>query len=120
MRRLFHLLVSEADRRSIESDLAELHDYRRRRDGADAADRWLRRQRRIYPWHLLVDRGRTALARGTTMPHLWPDVRHTLRSLARVPALSATIVLTVGAALGATVAAIVLTRAVLVNPLPYT
>ncbi|MEO5820451.1 MAG: ABC transporter permease [Vicinamibacteraceae bacterium] len=116
---LFRLLVDDADRRAIDSDLAELHDYRRRRDGADAADRWLRRQRRIYPWHLLADRAGTALLRVTTMPHLWSDVRHTLRSLFRVPALSATIVLTVGTALGATVAAIVLTRAVLVNPLPY-
>ena len=53
------------------------------------------------------------------MPHLWRDVRHTLRSLARVPALAATIVLTVGVALGATVAAIVVTRAVVVDPLPY-
>jgi putative ABC transport system permease protein len=117
---LLRLLVGDADRREIENDLAELYDYRRRRDGAAAADRWLRRQRRLYPWHLLVDRGRTALSRGTTMPHLWPDVRHTLRSLAHVPALAATIVLTIGTALGATVAAIVLTRAVLVNPLPYT
>ncbi len=116
---LFHLLVETSDRRTIENDLAELYEYRRRRDGVVAADRWLRRQRRIYPWLLLADRGRAVLSRGTTMPHLWSDVRHTLRSLARVPTLAATIVLTVGVALGATVAAIVVTRAVVVNPLPY-
>ncbi len=116
---LFRRLVDDADRRAIENDLAELHAYRRRRDGAAAADRWLRRQRRLYPWLLLADRARAVLARGTTMPHLWSDVRHTLRSLARVPALAATIVLTVGVALGATVAAIVVTRAVVVAPLPY-
>ncbi len=119
MRWLLGLLVDDADRRAIDSDLAELYQYRQRRDGAAAAEAWLRRQRRIYPWLLLVDRGRTALTRGTTMPHLWPDVRHTLRSLARVPTLTATIVLTVGIALGATVAAVVVTRAVVVNPLPY-
>ena len=43
----------------------------------------------------------------------------TLRSLATVPALSATIVLTVGVGLGATVAALVLAKTVLVDPLPY-
>ena len=43
----------------------------------------------------------------------------TFRSLATVPALSATIVLTVGVGLGATVAALVLARTVLVDPLPY-
>jgi putative ABC transport system permease protein len=53
------------------------------------------------------------------MPHLWRDIRHSLRSLARVPALSATIVLTVGIGLGATSAMIGLVRAVLVDPLPY-
>ncbi len=116
---LLRLLVDDANRRAIDNDLAELYDYRRRRDGVAAADRWLRRQRRIYPWLLLIDRGRTALSRGTAMSHLWRDVRHTLRSLARVPTLAATIVLTVGVALGATVAAIVVTRAVVVAPLPY-
>ena len=116
---LLRLLVGEADRRAIESDLSELHDFRRRRDGADAADRWLRRQRRLYPWIVLLDHGRAALPGWTTMQHLWRDVRLTLRSLATVPALSATIVLTVGVGLGATVAALVLARTVLVDPLPY-
>ena len=72
---LLRLLVGEADRRAIESDLSELHDFRRRRDGADAADRWLRRQRRLYPWVVLLDHGRAALPGWTTMQHLWRDVR---------------------------------------------
>ena len=76
MRWLLRLLVDDADRRAIESDLAELHDYRQRRDGDRAADRWLRRQRLIYPLLLSLDRGRAALSRGTTMPHLWRDVLH--------------------------------------------
>ena len=116
---LLRLLVSEADRRAIDSDLSELHDYRRRRDGVAAADRWLRRQRRLYPWIVLLDHGRAALPGWTTMQHLWRDARHSLRSLATVPALSATIVLTVGLGLGATVASVALVKAVLVDPLPY-
>ena len=116
---LLRLLVSEADRRAIDSDLSELHDYRRRRDGVAAADRWLRRQRRLYPWIVLLDHGRAALPGWTTMQHLWRDAGHSLRSLATVPALSATIVLTVGLGLGATVASVALVKAVLVDPLPY-
>ena len=119
MQWLLRLLVGEADRRAIESDLSELHDFRRRRDGADAADRWLRRQRRLYPWVVLLDHGLAALPGWTTMQHLWRDLRYTLRGLTAVPALSATIVLTVGVGLGATVAALVLARTVLVDPLPY-
>ena len=116
---LLRLLVGEADRRAIESDLSELHDFRRRRDGADAADRWLRSQRRLYPWVVLLDHGRAALPGWTTMQHLWRDVRLTLRSLATVPALFATIVLTVGVGLGATVATLTLAKTVLLDPLPY-
>src|SRR5262245_13637990 len=53
------------------------------------------------------------------MQHLWRDVVYSVRSLARVPALSATIVLTVGVGLGATTAMLGVVRAVLVSPLPY-
>jgi len=53
------------------------------------------------------------------MRYLWPDVAYSLRSLARTPALTATIVLTVGVGLGATTAMIGVVHAVLVNPLPY-
>jgi putative ABC transport system permease protein len=53
------------------------------------------------------------------MQHLWRDVRYTLRSLARVPALAGTIVLTVGIGLGGTTAMIAVVRAVLLTPLPY-
>ena len=119
MRWLLRLLTSDADRRAIESDLAELYELRRQQHGARAADRWLRRQHLLYPWHLFLDRCRRPIPRATTMPHLWRDIRYSLRSLAHVPALSATIVLTVGIGLGATSAMIGLVRAVLVDPLPY-
>ena len=62
MRWLLRLLVDDDDRRAIESDLAELYDYAGVATATAAADRWLRRQRRVYPWHLLVDRVRAALA----------------------------------------------------------
>lgn len=116
---LLRALVNEEDRRAIEADLAELYEFRRRIDGEPAARRWLRRQRLIYPWHLLADRLSAAIPRGLHMQHLWRDVRYSLRSLARVPALTATIVLTVGIGLGATTGMISVVRAVLVNPLPY-
>ncbi len=47
------------------------------------------------------------------------DLRVSVRSLARLPGLTATIVLTVGVALGAAVAMIGLVRTVLLSPLPY-
>jgi putative ABC transport system permease protein len=53
------------------------------------------------------------------MQHLWRDLRYTLRSLTRVPALSATIILTVAVGLGGTTAMIAVVRAVLLAPLPY-
>jgi putative ABC transport system permease protein len=55
----------------------------------------------------------------THVHYLWRDVRYTIRSLARVPALSATIILTVGLGLGATTAMLSVVRSVLLNPLPY-
>jgi putative ABC transport system permease protein len=119
VRWLLRALVDAEDRRSIEADLAELYELRRRMDGEPAARRWLRRQRLIYPWHLLADRMSASIPRGIHMQHLWRDVRYSLRSLARVPALTATIVLTVGIGLGATTGMISVVRAVLVKPLPY-
>ena len=53
------------------------------------------------------------------MSHLYRDLLYSLRSLARTPALAATIILTVGVGLGATTAMVSVVRAVLVNPLPY-
>jgi putative ABC transport system permease protein len=55
----------------------------------------------------------------THVHYLWRDVRYTIRSLARVPALSATIILTVGVGLGVTAAMLSVVRSVLLNPLPY-
>jgi putative ABC transport system permease protein len=120
MRWLLRRLVSERDRRAIESDLAELYEWRRRRDGDHAAARWLRHQVLIYPLHLFRERVLSAVAQlGGNMRGLWRDVQHSAKSLLRTPGLTLTIVLTVGIALGATAAMASLTRAVLIDPLPY-
>ena len=119
MRWIVRWLIGDDDRRAIESDLLELYELRRRSDGPRAARRWLWRQRLLLPWHLLLDRVRAVFPGRTTMQHLAHDVRYTIRSLVRVPVLSATIVLTVGLGLGATAAMIGAVWAVLVNPLPY-
>ncbi len=120
MRWLLRRLVDENDRRVIENELAELYEFRRRQDGDRAAARWLRRQRLVYPLHLITERLRAAVpARGALMSHLWRDVVYSVRALARAPIVAATIVLTVGIGLGATTAMTSVIRAVLVNPLPY-
>ena len=74
----------------------------------------------MYPLHLLMDRLRATLGRGVALvPQLGRDVAYSVRSLGRAPALTATIVLTVGVALGATTGMMGVVRAVLINPLPY-
>ncbi|HSC26942.1 MAG TPA: ABC transporter permease [Vicinamibacterales bacterium] len=120
MRRLLRRLLSDADRRSIESDLAELFEVRRRRDGDRAAARWLARQRLLYPFHLFADRLRGGIADWIAgLRGLGRDVPYSVRSLARAPALAATILLTVGVGLGSTTAMLSVVRAVLISPLPY-
>ena len=120
MRWLMRLLLSDDDRRAVENDLAELFELRRRQDGDRAASRWLRRQQLWYPLHLFGERVRAACSSGlANLPHLWRDALYSARSLARTPALTATIILTVGVGLGATTGMIGVIRAVLVNPLPY-
>jgi predicted permease len=120
MRWLMRWLVSDADRRVIESELAELYEWRLRQNGARAARRWLRRQQLAYALHLTGDRmGRTLEDVFASVKHLGGDLRYSVRSLARAPIVATTIVLTVGIGLGATTAMVSVTRAVLVNPLPY-
>jgi putative ABC transport system permease protein len=120
MRWLWRLLVTDADRRAIESDLAELYEYQRQRYGDRAARHWRRRQLALLPLHILIDRLRSAATHArNAMRHIWQDVTYSGRSLARTPALAATIVLTVGLGLGGTTAMLSVVRAVLMNPLPY-
>jgi putative ABC transport system permease protein len=53
------------------------------------------------------------------MNHFVLDLRQSLRSLARAPMLTATIVFTVGLGIGATTAMFAVIHAVLLSPLPY-
>src|SRR4029453_14917208 len=93
MRWLLRVLTDEADRRAAESDLAELYELRRRQDGERAAARWLRRQHLLYPLHFFLDRARAAVSEWRAlMRHLWRDLSYSLRSLARTPPLTRTIV----------------------------
>ena len=123
MRWLDRWLLSDADRRAIESDLAELYEFRRQQDGNRAAARWLRRQRASYRLHLLWDRVRTAVnpdaGVGGLMSGLLSDLKHSVQSLRRAPGLATTIVLTVGLGLGATATMVTVIHAVVVRPLPY-
>ena len=119
---LFRWLVSDADRRAIESELAELYEVRRHTDGDASAARWLRRQRALCLVHFLRERVRTTAPNaglGGLMSGLAGDLRHSARSLLRSPGLAATIVLTVGLGLGATTAMITVIDAVVLRPLPY-
>ncbi len=120
MRWLLRFLVKDVDRQAIESDLAELYELRRHRDGDRAAAGWRRRQRLLYPILFAADGWRAAIDNGRVLvPHLWQDLLYSLRSLGRTPALAATLVLTVGVGLGATTAMLSVVRTVLLNPLPY-
>ena len=120
MGRWLRWLVRDGDHRAIESDLAELYELRRQRDGDRAAARWLRAQQRQYPVRLLAERAYALPGRGRTlMTHFWRDVIYCVRSLIRAPLLAATIVLTVGVGLGATTGMLGVIHAVLLNPLPY-
>jgi putative ABC transport system permease protein len=117
---LLRRLVSDADRRAIETELAELYELRRRTDGDAEAQRWLRRQRRAYSRHLIADRLRGAAGRvAGFFPRFARDAAYHVRTLLRSPGLTATIVLTLGLGLGATTAMLTVVRAVLVSPLPY-
>ena len=53
------------------------------------------------------------------MADLWRDISYSIRSLARTPALTATIILTVGLGLGATTGMFSVVRSVVLAPLPY-
>jgi putative ABC transport system permease protein len=123
MRWLVRRLLSETDLRVIESDLAELYEFRRQQDGERAAARWLRRQRVLYPLHILWERVRMNVVPdagvGGFMSGLLSDLRHSVQSLRRSPGLAATMVITVGLGLGATAAMITVIDAVVLRPLPY-
>jgi putative ABC transport system permease protein len=127
------LLLNRRDCRTVMNDVAELYEQRRSAHGDRAARAWLRRQLFSYPYRLAADRfrrvtprhRRLAMARDhfsrskEPMDNLLRDFRYSVRSLAKTPVLTATIVLTVGLGLGATTAIFSVINAVLLQPLPY-
>ncbi|MFN7963226.1 MAG: ABC transporter permease [Thermoanaerobaculia bacterium] len=135
LRWALRLLLDREDRREVESDLEELYELRRQRDGERAARAWLARQWAQYPPRLLLAASRrpaeprpggprphpdrSRLERGEPMENLWTDLRLSLRSLSRSPGLALTIVLTVGLGIGATTTLGSLVHTVLLKPLPY-
>ncbi len=123
-------LLSEAERRQVLSELSELWERRRMRDGAAVADRWYRRQLARYPLRLLRERVRRPMRdavpvagsggeRADMFSGLRADVVPALRSFVRTPALALTVVLTVGLGMGGTTVMLAVVRAVLLRPLPY-
>ena len=112
MRWLLRVLLNDADRRAVESDLSELFELRRREEGERAAGP-------------LAEAGSTCCIRSTfsgprasgvsswrmVMPNLWREVSYAVRGLFRTPAVAATIVLSVGIGLGATTGMVTIVRA---------
>ena len=119
------VLLPQPDRAVAASELEELYERRKERDGDRAAEAWLRRQALQFPWRLVRERLNEASSRrptpetGERMRNISRDLRHSLRSLASTPVLAITIVLTVGLGIGATTAMFGAIHAVLMKPLPY-
>ncbi len=128
---MLRLLLNRNDRRTILNDLGELYVRRATRDGQRSANAWYRRQLAQYPHRLFVEHFHRAgpsapphsgglLGRAReSMLYFLNDMRHSVRSLARTPVLTTTIILTVGLGIGATTAIFSVINAVLLRPLPY-
>ena len=130
IRRLLRRLLSAEDRRTFESEQAELFEARRARDGERPAARQRRADSRRLLVRLLLDRlrgssaadfGEAATGRGASgaIADTWRDIRHGARALTHAPGIAVTVTLTVGLGLGATTAMVSVIRAVLLDPLPY-
>jgi predicted permease len=116
----------------VVNELAELYEHRCARDGSRAAAAWYRRQVRQYPVRLLADRLSGGARRHSAptdprrrrrlaeaMAQLLRDIGHSARGLIKTPAMSLTIVVTVGLGIGGTAAMFSAVHAVLLKPLPY-
>ncbi len=70
VRWILRLLLNRDDRRMVMSDLSELYEHRRARDGDRAAAAWLRRQLASYPYRVLADRLRREWDAPSTLKYL--------------------------------------------------
>lgn len=119
-----HALPSGPVRESIVGDLDDEHHARARHDPR-AANRWFRQQAVSVAARAWRDRltGRRwgGRQRGGFPGHggLIRDVRHGVRLIRREPGFAATVILTVGLAVGANVAVFSVLESVLLRSLPY-
>lgn len=113
-------LADDARGRAIRSELEREHAQRVERDGAGPADGWLLRQAVSVASWSLRDRlaGRPWGAPGSPLGPR-QATRDALRSLRRAPGYSLAVILTLGAAMAATVSVFTVVRGVLLRPLPY-
>jgi putative ABC transport system permease protein len=109
-------LLDEGELGVVLDELADLHAAVADRHGRREADRRYRRQLRQYPVRLLVGRVRAALSASSPGGG---EVSRAARSLLAAPALTATIVLTVGIGIGGCTTIFALVDALYLRPLPY-
>jgi putative ABC transport system permease protein len=116
VRALMARLLPPEDHRVVMQELAELHAAWARRFGVREADRRYLRQIRRYPFLLLAHKVRTGAA--VPLPG-GREIPQAGRSLLRAPALTATIILTVGVGIGGCATIFAMVDALYLQPLPY-
>jgi putative ABC transport system permease protein len=111
-------MVGADEARLVMDELRELHAHWAQEDGGDEADRRYRRQLREYPFRLLARAVREVgpVLRSTVSLR---NLRHATRALRRAPALSTSIILTIGLGIGGCTAIFAVVDALLIRPLPY-
>jgi len=120
MRWVLRLLLSEAELRQIEVEQSELHENWTQLYGAAVATRRLRQERMLLVPRLIIESIRAAASSiVSALPSAGRDTRHAIRGLVRTPGTTATIVITLGLALGTTTAMLAIVQGVLLDPLPY-
>ena len=120
-------------RRALQQDIDdEIRDHLERRIGAlqaqgySAHDARLEAERRFgnidatrHYCREQDERKDAAMIRSLAAQDLWQDIRTSARSLLRVPALTLTVILSLGFGIGGTTAMLAAVNAALLRPLPY-
>jgi predicted permease len=111
-------LLPPAEHQSIMDELQELHAHWARKVGAPTADRRYLKQLSQYPFRLLAQKVTTLTSyRRGLMP--FQSMFRSLRSLAKVPVLTAAIVGTVGVGIGGCTIIFSIIDVLFIRPLPY-